>query len=849
MSEKDKVIEYVKSYYDTFEGPEWWPTVEKALRADFGYPNVYFLEGTPAEDMLLDFHKVFRPLIITHAPPSTSTSLTKYIVAKGRSSLYKARVPPHYVGLRCPAYQSRSRNNFGVIGMVPDEEYGKGIFCRAVLNVPFFWKQKLKRLVLGSYGLTKHGRSIEEINDFPKGGIFLLNPQRDPEFDKLTPYHDYHYVPLKVRLPKDYREYIQTLDGSVLISKSASELLTYKKVAYVNIMNPVPELRKKFLLWTKEGIKEGAEVKFQEPLSIARIGKQELPINTSPVEGYVESYELLTPNVSNERKVYRVTLAGIRPAELGTKLESATGLKNTIGGFVSDSEPVIVINPDTLKDRALYWEIKETGKAHVYITISGKDGNISNKNARLSNTLIQGIFMFPEKVRKKLIEQMFSPENIVLNAPENILDIIENFDVNPKKYPIFYPQMYYVRAIKKYRVRYRESDREKSKLFTSREKAEEFAEKVNGEVKELVYYNEQLSQFGRAVEALFKKVKELSKGVPLSAIPKALRRKLIDKAYDSLPSFYRTALDQWVKSWASRLIIGDPGKSCQIKLRGWMRIILFDSKVKVNEIGISKELWETMGKPDYVIWYKEPVSRPESMRCLKVKIDKELKDHPQVVRIHPALGMNYDTGEMRAKVDSDGDLAVLIPIKECIKELQYPFNREEYKSVKEALKKYKTFEDLPVPEYDYSFEELAKELTCYNRYLTQEAQVIEWFGGLKNRAMYTDIIKDYEKWLEFTKEWDIELKAMQAEKFIEGFKEMDYCQKAEVLREFLTEARKTMAKLPPRDPFADKWLSLSSRITFKDRYLIRKMIKALKKQKHPVLQLYWYIYENSPLKI
>ena len=115
--------------------------------------------------------------------------------------------------------------------------------------------------------------------------------------------------------------------------------------------------------------------------------------------------------------------------------------------------------------------------------------------------------------------------------------------------------------------------------------------------------------------------------------------------------------------------------------------------------------------------------------------------------------------------------------------------------------------------------------------------------------MYTDIIKDYEKWLEFTKEWDIELKAMQAEKFIEGFKEMDYCQKAEVLREFLTSARKTMAKLPPRGPFAEEWLSLSSRITFKDRYKIRRMIKALKKQEHPVLQLYWHIYKNSPLKI
>ena len=816
-TKKETVLKYVKNYYDKLEGPEWWQEVENYLRTNYGYPEVY----EPPEDMLKDFHPVFRPLIRSIVPPGSEGSMTRMVVMRGRSTLLKARVPPHYVGILDPAFMSRSRNNFGVLGMVPDEK-GSFIFSRATLNVPYFWREKIKRLVLGAYGLAKHGRSIEELPDFPSGGVFLLNPDRDPEFDRLTPYNDYHYVTLNVRLPKNYREYIQTLDGSVLISKSAAEKLRYRKVAYLEVMNPVPELRERYMLFKKKGIKVGAEVHFQEPLSIARIGKQELAVNTSPVEGYIYDFKLVTPKIENEaRKVYHLTLVGERPAELGCKLESAGGLKHTVAGYVDDREPVVVINPDALKDRSIYWEIKETGRIHVYVTIPGKDGNISNKNARISNTLIQGIFLYPEKVRKKVIEEIFAPENIVINVPENILDIIEDFDINPEKYPVFYPQLYYVRRIEK-----------KTK---------------DGETK--VYYNEQLSQFGRAVEALYREAGKILKGTPLSSLPKSLRRKVIDRAYDNLPSFYKQALDAWIKNMAARLIIGDPNKSCQIKIRGWMRLVLFDSKVGVNEIAMSEKLWEDMGKPEYIAFWKEPVTRQESIRCLKVKIDKELKEHPQVVRIHPALGMNYDDKTMRAKVDCDGDLAVLVPIKNCIKELQYPFNREEYKSVKEALKKYRKFEDLPEPEYNYSLKELAKELTCYNRYLTQEAQVIELFGGVKNRAMYTDIIKDTEKWNELCQTYDIELRAMQAEKYSPELKEMDYCGKAEFMAGLVAEGRKALHRLPPRDPFAEEWLRLSSEITFKDRYRIREMIKTLKKQKHPVLQLYWKIYENSPLKI
>lgn len=1159
---RDKVIEYVKDYYEKLEGPEWWQEVERYLRTNYGYPKVY----KPPEDMLRDFHPVFRPLIRSIVPPSSETSMTRIVVMRGRSTLLKARVPPHYIGILDPAFMSRSRNNFGVLGMVPDEK-GSFIFSRATLNVPYFWREKIKRLVLGAYGLAKHGRSIEELPDFPSGGVFLLNPDRDPDFDRLTPYNDYHYVTLNVRLPKNYREYIQTLDGSVLISRSAAEKLRYRKVAYVEVMNPVPELRERYLLFKKKGIKVGAEVHFQEPLSIARIGKQELAVNTSPVEGYIYDFKLVTPKIENEaRKVYHLTLVGERPAELGCKLESAGGLKHTVAGYVDDREPVIVINPDALKDRSIYWEIKETGKVHVYVTIPGKDGNISNKNARISNTLIQGIFLYPEKVRRKIIEEVFTPENIVINVPENILDIIEDFDIDPEKYPVFYPQLYYVRRIEK-----------KTK---------------DGETK--VYYNEQLSQFGRAVEALYKEVGKILRGTPLSALPKSLRRKVIDKAYDRLPSFYKQALDQWVKNMAARLIIGDPGKSCQIKIRGWMRITLFDGDIGVNEIKMSPELWESMGKPEYVFWAKEPVTRKESIRCLKVVVDKKLKGHDQVVYIHPYLGMDYDTGEMHAKVDSvmpytpllikehdnyritsieglfnefrdhaftrpdgkeeiqlpfdrelyvytdkgwtriykiirhkttkkifrimsqnsvvdvtedhslvingkeispkdltvgnkietytpplpemynidpdiawlygfflaegnaslqrkytkdgktahtpytvriansnlgllnrakiglsklgfktkiyerkprkpgykilyelyvvgkrkqaaqlfvskfydtagnktippeillgsketkkafldgfyagdgtkdpgwydyiitntsqnilsglkmileslgytttindhpskknafrilafkshgnhrdrriikklyswkyngyvydletenhhftggignillhntDGDLSILIPIKECIKELQYPVKKKKFKTVEELLKKYRKFEDLPEPEYNYTIPELVKELTCFNRYLTQEAQVIELFGGVKNRAMYTDIIKDINAWNELCKTYDIELRAMQAEKYNPELKEMDYCGKAEFMAGLVAEGRKALHRLPPRDPFAEEWLKLSSEISFKERYRIREMIKALKKQKHPVLQLYRKIYENSPLKI
>ena len=840
------IKEKLKKYYNTIDGEGWWDEAENYLRTSYAYPQIYPLQHTEVDNMLNDFHPIFRPLIISICPPSSETSMTKTVVAKGRSNLLKSRVPPHYIYLRCPAFQSRSRGNFGVLGMIPDKKYGKGIFSRALLNIPFYNKQKIKRCIMEAYGIAKHGKSIEEIKDFPGGGIFLLHPSRDPNYDSLTPYHDYNYVTLNVRLPKTYEEWLITLDGSVMVSKSATELLKYRKVAYVDIMNPVPSIKERYMLFKKRGIKKGAEVHFQEPLSIARIGKQQLPINTSPVEGYVYDYQLLTPNVDEKRKVYRLTLMAERPAQLGDKLESAGGLKNTIGGYVDDRDPTIVINPDLFKDRAIFYEVKKTGKIHAYITLTGKDSNISNRGVRFSNTLIQGFFFFPEKTRKKLIENLLIPRNILLNVPSDILDIIENFDINPKKYPIFYPELYYIRTIKKYRVHYSKNGKEKEKTFQKKEDAKKFAETVNGNINVITYYNEQLTHFGRAVEALYKELQKITH-LPLSALPKKHRQKLINKAYDNLPYFYKSALDNWIKSWTSRLIIGDPHKSTQIKLNGVMRITLWKPSPEINEIEMAPELWEKLGRPEYVLWGKEPISRAESLRCLKVKTTKELKGEDQVVKVHPYLGMDYTKGEMKSKLDTDGDLSIIIPLKGPIPELMYPIKRQSLKKLWEES--IKSFEDLPSPPYDYDDFEFVKELTCYNRYLTQEATVIEQFGGVKNHAMYTDIIKHTKEWTNLCSDFDIEAKAMQLEKFHPELKNASYCEQAKYLAEFASHARKKIRDLPPRHPFAEEWLHLSTHITFKERGKIRKMIRGLKKQNHPVFQLYWHIYSNSEIKL
>lgn len=760
--------------------------MEEWLKENWGYPEVYPIP----DEMKLDYHPVFRNLLVSTFPFSTETGGTKKLVGHSRSDfLDHRRIFPHYLGITDPVYSSRARHNFGLVQMKVEEG---DFFSRSFYNIPFPFRQKLKRLVLAQYGITKHGRSIEQLKDFPRGGVFLLNPTPDPDFDKLTKYRDYHYVALKVRFPKNYREWLLTVDGSVLISKSAAKLLRYKKIAYAVVRNPSKAIAKKFLLWKKNEVQEGARVEFQEPLMEARIGDEELTVATSPVDGYVTNVINLTPRVKDPKRViWAITLEDERDAEIGDKLESATGLKNTIADFVDDKEPVIVINPDMFKDRSLYWEVKETGKAHVFITLTGRDGNISNRGARISNTLIQGIFAYPEDVREKLIEEIFRPENLIFPYPHNILKILEDLDIDPEKSVEFFPMLYYVRTMKD----------------------------STGKVR--MY--EQESKLKRALDE-FRRV-----------------------GWKKLPPMYKNEINSFIKTMTGKLLLGDRNKRCSIRLRALQRIVLWHDRPETDVILMGRELIDKLGNPEYVIVWKEPVSRQENIRCLKVEHDPTLDGYPQAVRIHPYLGKDYGENakvELRAKIDTDGDLLVILPARRCIEELQYG------ETVRFKMPKMpKSIDDLPEPEYNYEGDlvNFLYEIYEYQRYRSIESELVETFGGLKNYLMYTDVIKDTDEWNRVLEKWDIELQIFQLEKVKPELKNASYRERADELLKLLKEAKQARRNAPEQDPFAKFWLSLPEIITYENFHIFPKAIRELRKQRHPVLQLYARIYETLGL--
>lgn len=774
----EKMRKELRSKYDE----EWWKETEDWLTAHFGYPQVY-----PIPDgMTLDYHPVFRPLLVSMFPISNELGGTKKLTGHARSSaLDYRRVFPQYLGILDPVYTSRARNNFGLVMMKVEDG---DIFSRAYYNIPFPGKQKLKRLVMEAYGITKNGRRYEDIDHYPKGGVFLLHPEDDPEFDKLTKYRDYYYVPLKVRFPRNYREWLLTVDGSVLLSRSAAEKLAYAHRRYALVRNPAPSIAKKFLIFQKEGIQEGAHVKFQEPLSMARFEGGEMLVGTSPVDGYVVDIQNMTPRTKDPKRIiWKVTLEDKRPVEIGAKIESATGLKNTVAGYVDDKEPVIVINPEMFDDRNLYWEVKHTGKTHVYISLPGKDGNISTKGARISNTLIQGLFAFDPEVREKIIEQMFAPSNLIFAFPKDIIKRLKKLDVD---FDEFFPYMYYIRYVK-----------------TSAGN---------------VVPNEQKTKLYRAIEEYHK------------------------LGWDRLPSYYKREINDFIRTMTGKILLGDREKRCAIRLKALQRIVLWHNNPDTDVIMMGKELIQELGFPEYVLFWKEPVSRRENLRCMHVEHDPSLDGHPQAVRIHPYHSKDYGEGnkvKMRMKIDTDGDLGIILPIKKCIEELQYKEN------IKFKMPKMpKTIDNIEPPEYDYKGVEFLYEIYEYQRYRSIEASLIQVFGGIKNSLMYTDLIADTETWREVLEEWDIELQAMQLDRAHPELKKASWRIKGDYLIDMYQRGIKYRASgMPPKNEFAAAWLDLPNVITFETFDLLPKMMRALRRQKHPVMKLFAQIYENVGL--
>ena len=774
----EKIRRQLKEKYSS----EWWENTEEWLASNFGYPAVYPIP----ESMKEDYHPVFRDLLVSMFPISSELGGTKKLTGHARSSaLDYRRIFPQYIGITDPSYSSRARNNFGLVQMLVEEN---DVFSRAFYNIPFPGKQKLKRLIMEVYGITKNGRRFEDIDKYPKGGVFLLHAEDDPEFDKLTKYRDYYYVPLKVRFPRNYREWLLTVDGSVLISRSAAKKLEYVHRRYALVRKPSPVIAEKFLLFTRDKIKEGARVHFQEPLSMAKFEGGEMLVGTSPVDGYVVDIQNLTPRTKNPDKViWRITLEDRRPAEIGAKIESATGLKNTIAGYVDDDEPVIVINPEMFEDRNLYWEVKKTGKTHVYISLPGLDGNISTKGARISNTLIQGLFTFEEKVREKIIMELFAPQNLTFPFPRDIIKRLKGLDVFTDE---FFPYMYYIRYIK-----------------TSAGN---------------IVPNEQKTKLMRAIEEYHK------------------------VGWDRLPSYYKREINDFIKTMTGKLLLGDRDKRCAIRLKALQRIVLWHDNPDTDVIMMGKELIKMLGSPEYVLFWKEPVSRPENLRCMRVEHDPTLDGHPQAVRIHPYHSKDYGVNgkvKMRMKIDTDGDLGVILPIKNCIPELQY---NENVRFKMPTLPK--TIEDIEPPAYDYKGVDFLYEIYEYQRYRSIEASLIQVFGGIKNSLMYTDIIKDTKAWKEAMETWDIELQAMQLDRAHPELKKAPWRVKSDYLLELYKKGIKYRTSMtPPKNPFAQAWLDLPNVITFETFDLLPKMMRALRRQKHPVLRLFAQIYENVGL--
>lgn len=606
-------------------GKDWWMEVLDWLKENVDFPNTYPLP----EHMADDFHEVFRNKVCSIFKITNETSAANRLTAYSRMKLLKHMRPsllPHYAGILCPVFRSRSINNFGLVSMKVERG---DIFSRAFYNLPFPFDQKAKRTVISCYGIAKHGRKIDDAAKYPDGGVFLLNPDKDEQYEKFAKYTDYAYVTLNWRFPKNYDEFIKTLDGSVLISKSAAKKLRYKKIAYAIIANPAKEISEKlFGIVSKKIPKEGVRIEYQQQLTDEDSDLSRL----SSAVGEIKEVKLLTPQVEEpERRVWWIRIEDERDAEIGCKLESPCGLKHTISGYTDDKEPTIVINPDTFKDRAIWREIKETGHIHCYPTIPGMDGNISTRNIRISRTLVQGIFCYPPKVREELIKAVFNKKNLVFPFPSNILNILEKMpkvdvDKLAKKYPEFSNYLFYTRR---------------------------------KEVKGQEYFYVEPTRLYRAWKKL-NKVKD----------------------YNKLTRFEKESIDNFVRQIVKSLLLFDSEKKCKIKIRGYIRIILFHSSPDINEIQIGRSLWKQLGEPEYVLFAKEPVTRDLSIRCLRVRVKSDEECPPWVCRIHPFLAMDHEnpTPEtFHSKIDCQPAYApILVREDGVIKWLTFGELWEEY---------------------------------------------------------------------------------------------------------------------------------------------------------------------------
>ena|GEM_PF-2617441 len=564
-------------------GKDWWMEVLEWLKENVNYPKT---QDIP-EDMKVDFHPVFRNLVRSIFRISNREAAGNRLVAYSRMDLLKNMRPsllPHYLGILCPVFRSRSIGHFGLVSMKVE----KGdIFSRAFYNLPFPFDQKVKRTVISCYGIAKHGRRAEDLEHYPNGGVFLLNPDKDEKYEKFAKYTDYSYVTLNWRFPKNYDEFIKTLDGSVLVSKSAARKLRYKRIGYAIITNPAKEISEKLLgIVSKKIPKKGVKVEYQQELTdyeseLARL---------SSVVGYITDVKLLTPQVKEpERRVWWIKIEEDRDAEIGCKVESPQGIKHVIAGYTDDEEPTIVINPDTFKDRAIWTEVKKTGKIHCYPTIPGMDGNISTRNIRISRTLVQGIFCYPPKVRDQIIEAIFNKKNLVFPFPENILKILENMPrIDPeklvKRYPVFWNYLYYTRRKK---------------------------------VGDQVYYYVEPTRLFRA----WKRLNQL-------------------KDYKKLSLYEKRVINEFIRNIVRNILLFDSKKKCKIKIRGFIRIILFHSDPDVDKIIIGRKLWKDLGTPEYVLFAKEPITRDTSIRCLRVEVRDKVP--PWVVYVHPYLAMDHE---------------------------------------------------------------------------------------------------------------------------------------------------------------------------------------------------------------
>jgi len=777
-----KVREFLIKHYEK----EWWIDALKWLKDNTDFPKLHKLP----DHLLDDFHNVFRPHLRSPFIITNEASATNRLTAYSRIDMLKnmrVSLLPHWIGKVCPVFRSRAVGNFGLIVMLTEKD---DIFSRAFYNLPFPFHQKVKRTVISCYGLAKHGRSIDEITDFPDGGVFLLKPEKDEKYEKFAKYTDYSYVTLDWRFPETYDEFIKTLDGAVLISRSAAEKLKYRRVGYIILRNPAIEISEKhFGLITKKIPEVGTYINYQQTLTDV----EDETARMSSVTGYITKIELLTPLVKDPmRKVWRLTVEEDREAEIGCKLESPQGLKHTIAGYVNDDKPVIVINPESFKDRAIYEEIKQTGKIHCYPTIPGKDGNISSRNIRISRTLVQGIFCYPPDIRNEIIEKIFNKKTLTFPYPSNILWILENMHrIDPdklmKKYPVFYNHFYYIRQKK---------------------------------VGEKFYLYDEPTKLYRAWKKL-NKVKDFNK----------------------LSKFDQESVNSFIKQIIQKILLFDQAKKCQIKIRGYIRILEFHSDPEVNVIHLGRSFWEELGEPEYVLVAKEPVTRDTSIRCMKVKVKSDDEVPPWVAYIHPYFAMDHEnpTSEnFHTKADQDGDLLLIIPLTDPIPGAMYKLQRRKYDRLwKEnkgvTLKTVKHFEPYK------SLKDFLLDIYEYNRRESIEQLIMQQFGGIKNRAMFTDLILDWKKWKEFVNKWDLELKGFQAEKFNPELKDATPEQLNEFYTRMLKEAQS--ARLP--DYIEEyKQLRKLDEVDYHSIKKVRKVLKLLKKSKHPVIQLMARIYDE-----